>query len=595
MLPFENEAEIGALPLLDDGKRPEVFGFVDNDLRAVGLAMATSAACENPLKTTNLHARNANNTSFAPKHLQGCYCQLATKFGFEESILQRFKLLKTVQSPDSSYYSVLIHDTNDASLHIFSFGLLPDILKLCSLTHIAPKSQIRPLNDSLSRKLLDFDATMQSRDVSCVAFAYRPVLKEEADRLLAKHRKMPQHDYIFLGVLATQPEPKEHLQEFIDDLDAAGILFVWFSPLREQGSKAFAERLGLETDWNSCILLSEAGHSHHARPAESHISGYSALSDIKAKLPRGVAAIRPHLEHVDDIPLHVSLFAECETEATAEMIRIYQENGEVVGVVGSCRSMRARECFRAGNVAIGYDLFDAKASGPFDVLSAEICEQACFQLTLPSSSSPYILIELIRESRTWLRNWSMAWEYLSGVFCCLTFSQCRSNSCLMQAILLAASIASVQYDPSILRTHPGPKESLKTRMISKFTIYSARFFPFLMSIWLGNYINVPKLYYSLPLWSQSLSFLHPVRPFTRRQLLHKSVLIWQVLFGCLFLHDLVFSRPALMHTLLSIFIAISLFYWHELVKSSYLLDLHEDTQKRAKLLFSTKLGMHSPV
>lgn len=595
MLPYENEAEIGALPLLeDDEKSPNAFGFAGDDLRAIGLAMAMSAACKNPFKTEALHARNTNDTTFAPKHLQGCYCQLATKFGYGETILQRFKHLKTFQSPNFGYFSVLIQDSNDASLHIFSFGLLPDILKLCSLAHIAPKSQIRHLNDSLSKKFLDFDATMQSRDVSCVSFAYRPVLKEEADRLLLKHRKLPQQDYIFLGVLATQPEPKEHLQEFIDDLDAAGILFAWFSPLREQGSKAFAERLGLETDWNSCILLSEAGHVHHSRPAESHISGYSALSDIKAKLPRGVAAIRPHLEHVDDIPLHVSLFAECSTAASAEMIRIYQEYGEVVGVVGSCRSARARECFGAGNVAIGYDLFDGKGSGPFDELAADISQQACFQLTLPSTSSPYILIELIRESRTWLRSWSLAWEFSTGVLICLTFCGCVASSLLLQVMLLAAAVASVQYDPAILRTHPGPKESIKSLMISKIAIYSARFLPFLLAIGLGNYISAPKYYYSLSIWSQSLSFLHPVRPFTRRQLLHKPVLIWQALFTGLFLHDLMLIRH-LMPAFLSIFIASLLFYLHELVKSSYLLSQHEDSQKRAKLLFSTELGMHSPV
>jgi len=38
---------------------------------------------------------------------------------------------------------------------------------------------------------------------------------------------------------------------------------------------------------------------------------------------------------VDDIPLHVSLFAECTPEATREMIKIFQEYGEVVCCIGS--------------------------------------------------------------------------------------------------------------------------------------------------------------------------------------------------------------------------------------------------------------------
>ena len=38
---------------------------------------------------------------------------------------------------------------------------------------------------------------------------------------------------------------------------------------------------------------------------------------------------------VDDIPLHVPMFANCTPASIAEMIRIYQENGEVVCCVGT--------------------------------------------------------------------------------------------------------------------------------------------------------------------------------------------------------------------------------------------------------------------
>ncbi len=88
----------------------------------------------------------------------------------------------------------------------------------------------------------------------------------------------------------------------------------------------FAERLGLETDWNSCILLSSS---------TSNEVGYLEDHDIKAKLPRGIENIRNHLEKVDDIPLHVSLFADCNPKSIQEMIRIFQENGEVVCCIGS--------------------------------------------------------------------------------------------------------------------------------------------------------------------------------------------------------------------------------------------------------------------
>ena len=55
----------------------------------------------------------------------------------------------------------------------------------------------------------------------------------------------------------------------------------------------------------------------------------------RAKLPKGIENIRPHLKNVDNVPLLVSLFTDCVPEATKEMIQIMQEFGEVVCVVGS--------------------------------------------------------------------------------------------------------------------------------------------------------------------------------------------------------------------------------------------------------------------
>lgn len=55
----------------------------------------------------------------------------------------------------------------------------------------------------------------------------------------------------------------------------------------------------------------------------------------RAKLPKGIDNIRPHLENVDNVPLLVSLFTDCTPNATKEMIKIMQEYEEVVCVLGS--------------------------------------------------------------------------------------------------------------------------------------------------------------------------------------------------------------------------------------------------------------------
>ncbi|KAI9008463.1 hypothetical protein CLU79DRAFT_512000 [Phycomyces nitens] len=143
---------------------------------------------------------------------------------------------------------------------------------------------------------------------------------------------------IFLGIAAMCHQPKQNVVDFIEDLGLAGIRFVYFSPTAERESKAFAERLGLETDWNSCILLSSPDD-------ENCGNGYLQKHDIKAQLPRGIDQIRPHLEDVDDIPLHVSLFAECTPRAMKEMIRIFQEYGESVCCIGNALNVKNTESF----------------------------------------------------------------------------------------------------------------------------------------------------------------------------------------------------------------------------------------------------------
>lgn len=55
----------------------------------------------------------------------------------------------------------------------------------------------------------------------------------------------------------------------------------------------------------------------------------------RAKLPRGIKNIEPHIQNVDNVPLLVSLFTDCLPEATEEMLRIMQKYGEVCLVLGS--------------------------------------------------------------------------------------------------------------------------------------------------------------------------------------------------------------------------------------------------------------------
>uniref|UniRef100_A0A182QD36 Cation-transporting P-type ATPase C-terminal domain-containing protein n=1 Tax=Anopheles farauti TaxID=69004 RepID=A0A182QD36_9DIPT len=75
----------------------------------------------------------------------------------------------------------------------------------------------------------------------------------------------------------------------------------------------------------------------------------------RAKLPRGIENIRPHLEHVDNVPLLVSLFTDCSAEATREMLNIMQQYGEIVVCLGSSASNSNSEIFLQGDCSIAIE------------------------------------------------------------------------------------------------------------------------------------------------------------------------------------------------------------------------------------------------
>lgn len=74
----------------------------------------------------------------------------------------------------------------------------------------------------------------------------------------------------------------------------------------------------------------------------------------RAKLPRGIQNIEPHIQNVDNVPLLVSLFTDCSPEATQEMLRIMQAHGEVCVVMGSSANLQSNtQIFLQANCAIG--------------------------------------------------------------------------------------------------------------------------------------------------------------------------------------------------------------------------------------------------
>ncbi|KAJ8399770.1 hypothetical protein AAFF_G00408750 [Aldrovandia affinis] len=189
----------------------------------------------------------------------------------------------------------------------------------------------------------------------------------------------------------------------IDALVNACIRFVYFSMEDELRSKVFAEKMGLETGWNCHIsltpngdghcdvgpsspshagslhedlhqdsrdeaegplLLEEEGHSDLTsfQPTDSDVPSF--LEDCnRAKLPRGIHQVRPHLKNIDNVPLLVPLFTDCTPETMCEMMKIMQENREVTCCLGSSANFRNSCLFLQSDLSIALDpLYPSRCS-----------------------------------------------------------------------------------------------------------------------------------------------------------------------------------------------------------------------------------------
>ncbi|EFO21753.2 hypothetical protein LOAG_06732 [Loa loa] len=97
--------------------------------------------------------------------------------------------------------------------------------------------------------------------------------------------------------------------------------------------------------------LLKKSQSYHSVFSYSEETGPEVFPN-KAKLPSGINNIRPHLENVDNVPLLVNLFTDCDHFSCQRMIEIMQDYGEVVLVVGSSLNYFNSNIFSQGNCSI---------------------------------------------------------------------------------------------------------------------------------------------------------------------------------------------------------------------------------------------------
>ncbi|XP_072029353.1 LOW QUALITY PROTEIN: transmembrane protein 94-like [Amphiura filiformis] len=134
----------------------------------------------------------------------------------------------------------------------------------------------------------------------------------------------------------------------------------------------------------------------------------------RAKLPRGIENIRPHLEKVDNVPLLVPLFTDVTHATTREMIQIMQENSEVVCCMGSSVSIKNVSIFSQADISIGveplyphvclnrdiYEEDPTSITDPTDLPMGLASLLSCLPCSLSFRRGDHIsIIELIKEAR----------------------------------------------------------------------------------------------------------------------------------------------------------------------------------------------------
>ncbi|KAJ3415516.1 hypothetical protein HDV05_004718 [Chytridiales sp. JEL 0842] len=679
-------------------------------LKPIGLHWLLQTHCGNPSARRRLENHRKSNIFCIDGRVkaarQTCFCRIGWEIGFTEQALANFSPQASIQLFDAAHPLAVRDDIPDYHFEIprihqiMTDGHAKLVLDTCA--DFWNGTTLEPITEQVEKKITEFYQNALFSDMQVIGFSYRPlpnvkpfkaktVFNENLDVFSAsqldlsnfpgglRSRFSPRKYFsavdspemvetlvgddffndalagqTFLGMATLFYQPKPNVIDFIEDLDLAGIRFVYFSGAPERESKAYAERLGLEIDWNSCILLSSP---------DGNGNGYLELHDMKAKLPRGVENIREHLKNVDDVPLHVSLFAECSPMSIKEMVKIFQENGEVVCCIGSSLNEMNVESFAIADIAVAIDPFTAlKAKktnhGSLSSLSlgAGFTTAPC-ALKFHFDTSLYSLAQLIREARTLADNARQGFSFYLGCQLSLSFLLMMSYCLLLPPILTgyqvlwvlwvvlpiqAAPFLFTPHDPDVMKLMPVKNsEHLKNKW--RFAAYYAARFSvpivgclavFILTLWnltsrdgIRNIFgffgavswlqmtkeeswalllaqNVMLFTYILFMVPISSTFLYRTRsfiaipPWKNKLWVYTSLLSvgLQVSFSAVSLRGCPYylsDLPWYIYFVAAFVVAI-IIPIQELVKAH---DRKEwdRFQKFAKLQFNTKLGMHSPL
>ncbi|KAL8593272.1 hypothetical protein ACOMHN_009926 [Nucella lapillus] len=284
--------------------------------------------------------------------------------------------------------------------------------------------------------------------------------------------------------------------------------------LEEEGEEA-GEGHRLLSSSSSSLTSScsegELDHQSDSRYTSSYVTectddSLTGALDNRAQLPRGIDQIRPHLEQVDNVPLLVNLFTDCTAPTTQEMVKILQENGEVVLCNGSSLNMANTPVFLQADCSFTieplYPQLCAMKGAVVDQWNKQCpspTELASRLLALPCSlafqrEDNISILQLIAEARHHTASLRNCFYLLLCCQLCIVLSFILSMALLLPPPLppqhllwlllvalplLAAGLMGNPVDPKIMSTSTNKnKEHVNRQMVIQFLMqFFLRFVP----------------------------------------------------------------------------------------------------------------------
>ncbi|CAI2367574.1 unnamed protein product [Moneuplotes crassus] len=251
-------------------------------------------------------------------------------------------------------------DSNKSSgikYHLFSRGDPHMLLQFCgdywNGNSVSPISHNNRAN--IFQAVKDIARQWSLNDLDAVGFAYKPAIpsiyeyvesrgyEKASSKSDIELLQKQQNNQIFLGMVGIKEHSKREINEIFKSFgnEGAGIRCVMFCKEGPIETKNLGSEIGLNTDWNTCISLSDDSMNELINQEGNLV------------LPYGIKGIREHLKTVDQIPLQVPMFCDSTPDNITEMIKMYQENGEVVVCIGNVFNIENIKIFHQADLSIG--------------------------------------------------------------------------------------------------------------------------------------------------------------------------------------------------------------------------------------------------